>query len=52
MCVAVCCWQVFAEWHNKKKAAARKIQEDILAERKKKGILSGREIFAQVNFCS
>ena len=27
---------------------ARKAQEEILAERKRKGILSGREIFAQV----
>lgn len=41
---------VFADWHNKKKEAARKIQEDVLAERKKKGILSGREIFAQEGF--
>lgn len=45
---ALLVWQVFAEWHNKKKEAARKVQEDILAERKRKGILSGREIFAQV----
>ena len=40
--------QVFSKWRNQKRDAARKQQEEAQAERKRKGILSGREIFAQV----
>ena len=40
--------QVFSKWHNQKKDAVRKQQEEAIAERRRKGILSGREIFAQV----
>ena len=43
--------QVFSKWHNQKKDAVRKQQEEAIAERKRKGILSGREIFAQVRPC-
>ncbi len=44
--------QVFSKWHNQKKDAVRKQQEEAIAERKRKGILSGREIFAQVRPCA
>ena len=43
--------QVFSKWHNQKKDAVHKQQEEAIAERKRKGILSGREIFAQVRPC-
>lgn len=42
--------EVFSKWHNQKKDAVRKQQEEAIAERKRKGILSGREIFAQEGF--
>ncbi len=42
---------MFSKWHNQKKDAVRKQQEEAIAERKRKGILSGREIFAQVRPC-
>ena len=49
--ISVALIQVFSKWHNQKKDAVRKQQEEAIAERKRKGILSGREIFAQVRPC-
>lgn len=40
--------QVFSKWKNEKRDVLRKQEEEAIAERKRKGILSGREIFAQV----
>ena len=42
--------QVFSKWRNQKRDAQKKQEEEAIAERKRKGILSGREIFAQVCF--
>ncbi len=50
--ISVLSMQVFSKWHNQKKDAVRKQQEEAIAERKRKGILSGREIFAQVRPCA
>ena len=44
--------QVFSKWKNQKRDVLRKQEEEAIAERKRKGILSGREIFAQVCFFS
>lgn len=39
---------MFSKWKNQKRDVLRKQEEEAIAERKRKGILSGREIFAQV----
>jgi hypothetical protein len=38
----------FKLWHAKKVEAKRKAREEVELERRKKGILNGREIFMQV----
>ncbi|KAL3142366.1 hypothetical protein ABBQ38_002703 [Trebouxia sp. C0009 RCD-2024] len=40
--------EVFSKWKHEKREVVRRQQEEAIAERKRKGILSGREIFAQV----
>lgn len=39
---------VFAQWRQKNLDDKRKAAESSEAERKKKGVMTGREIFAQV----
>jgi len=40
--------QTFRQWREERKAQAQKRREDDEADRKRKGILTGREIFMQV----
>ena len=35
------------QWHAKKAAAAKEAEEEALRERRRKGLLTGREIFQQ-----
>lgn len=42
--------EVFSKWKHEKREVVRRQQEEAIAERKRKGILSGREIFAQEGF--
>ena len=44
--------QVFAAWRQKQQEDKRRAQEEGESERKRKGILTGREIFQQVTTCS
>ena len=41
--------QTFKQWHESKVSARAKEQESTLAERKRKGIMTGKEIFAQAS---
>ena len=50
MCVRV--WQVFLDWRAKQIAKRQKKDDTTEAERKRKGILTGREIFAEVRVCA
>ncbi len=43
------CLQTFKQWHESKVSARAKEQESTLAERKRKGIMTGKEIFAQAS---
>lgn len=42
--------QVFRAWHRARADAKRKTREEAEAERRKKGMLNGREIFQQEGF--
>ena len=40
--------QSFSAWKERKAKVARKAQEQAQAERRRKGVLTGREIFSEV----
>ena len=44
--------QSFSAWKERKAKVARKEQEQAQAERRRKGVLTGREIFSEVRFAS
>ena len=40
--------QTFAQWHSSKSSAKQKAAEQAAQDRKRKGVMTGREIFQQV----
>ena len=45
---SLCLLQVFKKWAAERSAERQRKRDEDLAERKRKGILSGREIFSEV----